>query len=330
MSKMRLKTQLEDVAISWLARLNSPSLTNAQEQEFMRWLEASPLHQAAYMRAEDLWQRGGVLARVSKTTKTRFWQMALLKPVAQGWTFAAVCLLALSFGLFFYLNPSTSRYTYQTAIGEQREVLLEDGSHIALNTNTKLSVELTRNKRIVYLTEGEVLFEVKKDGRIFDVITRDGVVRVVGTRFSVYQSGTDTTVTVAEGRVALSRVAEVAAEFVPSIVLGANERLSLKVARTGRLAEKLNANTALSWRKKQLVFKGQRLSDVITELGRYFPETITLGEPEIGDKEITAVIQLSDIKTTLQALGLSFDMHAVFDPSTNRVTLVSNSPTTTP
>jgi transmembrane sensor len=319
-NKTSLKHEAENDAITWLTKLNSPQLTSAQEQEFMQWLESSPLHQAAYIKAEQLWERGAVLARLPEASKTSMWQFEYWGISTKGFAVACSFLLIAMLGLFSFLTK-TSHVTYQTAMGEVRDVQLQDGSHITINTNSQLSVELSRKKRIVYLTQGEVFFDVKKDGRPFEVVTQFGVVRVVGTRFSVYQLAADAMVTVAEGRVALGKALKFEDEFVPAIVLQADQRLSLQSARSGKPAESVKATAALAWRKKQLVFKGERLSEIIIELARYFPETIVLATPELGDKEITAVIQLSDLKTTLQALSQSLNIEAKFDASGRSVTL---------
>lgn len=318
-SKLHIKL-VQDEAIHWLARLNSPQLSAAEEREFTQWLEASALHQAAYIKAEELWERGGALAKLREPQKTNVFQFAPW----QGWALACTCLLAVAFTVLLKFN-GTSEYNYQTAMGEQQELQLEDGSHIVLNTNSKLHASFNRNNRTIYLTQGEVFFEVKKDGRPFDIITTQGTVRVLGTRFSVYQTLTDTLVTVVEGRVGLGEKTTAQNDFKPSVVLEANQRLSLEAAKSGQHAETVNANAALAWRKKQLVFKGQNLNQVIVELGRYFPETINLANPELGTKEITAVIQLSDLKTTLDTVALSLGLEAEFDP-VNHKALLKNKP----
>jgi transmembrane sensor len=183
-NKTSLKHEAENDAITWLAKLNSPQLTPAQEQEFMQWLESSPLHQAAYIKAEQLWERGAVLSRLPTTSKTNFWQFDHWGFSTKGFAVACSFLLIAMVGFFSFLTK-TSHFTYQTAMGEVRDVQLEDGSHITLNTNTQLKVELSRKKRIVYLTQGEVFFDVKKDGRPFEVVTQFGVARVVGTRLKM-------------------------------------------------------------------------------------------------------------------------------------------------
>ncbi len=318
-NKIHLK-RAQDEAINWLARLNSSHLNAAEEQEFTKWLEASPLHQAAYIKAEELWERGAVIAKVREPEKTHLFQVAPW----QGWALACTCLFALAFTVLLKLN-STSEYNYQTALGEQRELLLEDGSHISLNTDSQLRVTFSSKNRTVYLTKGEVFFEVKKDGRPFDIITTQGTVRVLGTRFSVYQTLTDTLVTVIEGRVGLGEKTSMQNEFKPSVVLEANQRLSMAAAKSGQSAENINANAALAWRKKQLVFREQNLNQVIAELSRYFPETITLENPELGKREITAVIQLSELKTTLDTLALSLALEVDYNPANHTAQLKAKS-----
>ncbi len=315
----------ENQAIVWLTILNSPQLLSTQEQEFLQWLESSSLHQAAYIKIEQLWARGSVLSQLPEPSKTDFWQFDYWGVSVKGLAVACSCFLIVAIGLFSFLTKTT-RTTYQTAMGEIRDIQLEDGSRITLNTNSQLNVELSRKKRMAYLTQGEVFFDVKKEGRAFDIETGFGVVRVLGTRFSVYQSGADAIVTVAEGRVALNKWVSLEEGFIPSVVLQANQRLSLLAARAGQSPEVVSANAELAWRKRQLVFNAESLSKVIAELGRYFPEAIFLSEPELANRKITAVIQLSDLKTTLQALSQSLNLRAEFDASGHEIRLFSSTP----
>lgn len=308
--------RVQDEAINWLARLNSSQLSEADEQAFTQWLEASALHQAAYIKAEELWERGAVVAKLREPKRAKAVRFAPW----QGWAAACSCLFAVAFILLQQFN-GTHEYLYQTALGEQKELDLEDGSHLILNTNSQLRVSFNRHGRSVDLTQGEVFFDVKKDGRPFEIHTAQGTVKVLGTRFSVYQTLTDTLVTVVEGRVGLGEKSTAQDDFKPSVVLQANQRLSLQAAKSGQAAEAVNANAALAWRKKQLVFKGQNLNQVIAELGRYFPETITLAEPDLSNKEITAVIQISDIKTTLNTLALSLGLEVEYNPANHSAKL---------
>lgn len=309
----------ENEAIHWLARLNSPQFSEKDEKKFMQWLESSPLNQAAYINAEELWERGSILAQLPETPFRK-------KPIFQletwqGWAFACTFIIALS-GLFLLRTDNTSTYQYETAIGEQREIQLDDGSHITLNTNSKLRVELNNKFRRTFLTKGEAFFDVKKDGRTFDVITTNGTVHVLGTHFSVYQQLTDTLVTVIEGQVALGETPNNPSEFKAITRLQANEYLHIESAKKGEAPKKINATTALAWRKKQLVFNGRNLEHVITELSRYFPQQIVLDSAELGSREITAVIPLSDVNTAVNAIAQSLKLNISHD-SDQRIHLIS-------
>ncbi|HWV16817.1 MAG TPA: FecR domain-containing protein [Cellvibrio sp.] len=317
MNRKILRNALEDEAISWLAKINSASLSEQQEKAFFAWLEASPLHQAAYINAEHLWQRGEVLARLPESVKPR----SSLLGSWQGMGFALASLAALVLMVSFYFTGGTTHYELQTAVGEQKSLQLADGSRLQLNTNSKLEVSLRRGSRVVTLERGEVFFDVSADAaRPFDIITGAGVVRVLGTHFAVRQTAADALVTVIEGRVALGSLSS-AQEFVPISVLTANQQLNFQAARAGAVPEKINAASLLAWRNRQLVYKGQSLDQVILDLNRYFPVAIVLSDATIGRREVTAVIKLSDIKTTVQALADSLNLEAEFNSDATQVSL---------
>jgi transmembrane sensor len=92
-----------------------------------------------------------------------------------------------------------------TAPGEQRTVVLEEGSRITLNTRTRIAVHLARHVREVVLRDGEAFFEVSKDAsRPFTVRTSIGSARAIGTRFDVYLEDNHLSVTTQEGKVMLA------------------------------------------------------------------------------------------------------------------------------
>lgn len=308
---------LEDEAIEWLARLNSPDLDKAQERAFFAWLSTSPAHQAAYVKAEQLWQRGAALSQVREPV-VRSWRAPL-------WSAAvAACLLLV--GILFLLPrfDTPDELVFQTAIGEQKKIPLEDGSQLELNTNSKIKITYTRHARIAYLEQGEVFFAVAKDSsRPFDVKTAAGQVRVVGTRFAVQQLKNDVLVTVEQGAVALGATVIEKQDFVSSRILGANQRLALGAAIKGQEPEQLDAGRSLAWRDRLLVYRGQSLAQVVEDLQRYFPVTIHLADQQTAQISVTAVIQLSDARSAIASLSEAFHLQARFDQSGSVVTLQS-------
>lgn len=293
-------TLAEENALKWLARLNSGSTTESEEQAFFRWLEASPQHQAAYIQAEILWQRGEVLAELQGTRKPRISRYAWFSACA-----SLVLALAITY-LYILQDTGIEQNTYTTGIGEQLTTPLADGSHVVINTQSTLQVEISNASRRALLNSGEVYFHVKADAqRPFYVETPSGTVRVLGTRFAVSVTGGETQVTVEEGRVALGKANE--ASFVTSVELTKNQKAKFVEQGIASVPESVNVRTALSWHKQQLIFEGEQLKGVIAELQRYWPQPIVVDGPS-ADLKITAVIQLSqrgfDVQQLASSLGL--------------------------
>jgi len=89
---------------------------------------------------------------------------------------------AVAWAIFFRIDERH----YTTAVGEQRVITLPDESEVILNTDTSVSIFLSRGKRTVEIARGEAYFKVKRDAsRPFEVLTGDGIARAVGTEFVV-------------------------------------------------------------------------------------------------------------------------------------------------
>ncbi len=115
------------------------------------------------------------------------------------WRAAAAILIIVSLGIILqrlkHATPTEITWaTLHAAPGKKLTVKLSDGSHVTLNSNSRIWYSLSENHRIAIL-EGEALFDVAKDTlNPFYVHTRHGNIRVVGTSFTVstypYQSAT--------------------------------------------------------------------------------------------------------------------------------------------
>lgn len=330
MFKLKTKSDLANTAaIEWLAHLQSPDLSDAQEEAFFAWLDESPLHQAAYVKSEALWEKGEILEKVTPRDEQK-----ISTSIASWFAFdfpsmpavaASVLVLFCGLGLFQYFQPASETGTYRTALGQQQEIILSDGSKLLLNTNTRIEVDFRRDQRVVRLTQGEVFFDIEKSqGRPFDVVTSSGTVRVLGTQFTVFDTQEKTIVTVVEGRVGLSAAHAVNDKFSADITLTENQQLSIEEAAEGMQAQQVNASIETAWRKQKLIYHGARLKDVIRDINRYYDSQLVLGNPELAEKEVVAVLQLGDFSTTLTSLKISLDLRSSVDENLEFITLDSN------
>ncbi|MDO5969810.1 FecR family protein [Flavivirga aquimarina] len=111
------------------------------------------------------------------SVKKLHWVYPLLK-------IASIVIIGLGIYFAFFFN----KLTYiETMASEKTIIELPDHSKVELNALTKVwfNAEDWNEKRALEL-EGEAFFKVAK-GNVFDVITQDGTVTVVGTQFNVKQ-----------------------------------------------------------------------------------------------------------------------------------------------
>jgi transmembrane sensor len=204
---------------------------------------------------------------------------------------AAAALFAVALigvGFYFYLQPER----FETALGEQRSVTLEDGSLVTLNTTSAVEVDFEKAHRQITLLAGEALFRVAHDpARPFDVTAGNVTVRAVGTQFSVDRHSRATRVIVLEGRV------EVAAGSA-RVPLGAGELATVGPDGTPQVSS-VNAVAATAWTRRQLIFENQSLGEIAAELNRYNRRIIDIQSESLRDEQVTGVFQSNDPESFL-------------------------------
>lgn len=322
------------LAIEWLALLQSNELSEQQKQDFFCWLEADVSHQQAYIRAEQLWQKSEVLVSSRKkiTGKTSTIGIFNNHPYSL-FPVGIACACALLVGLFFFFQPRHEILEYQTIVGQQKVVTLSDGSELTLNTDSHARININNTTRTVFLERGEALFDVSSDeSRPFDVVTRSGVVRVMGTVFSVFDNGKQTLVTVVEGRVGLeknhlsqenltSMDTKSSKKFSANIVLNADEQLTLEQAEVETQPKKVRAKSLISWKNKKLIYDGETLINVIRGVNRYYDIEIVIGDESIAERKLVGIIAVNDFDSTLRSLEEVLELKSVVQEQGKRVIL---------
>jgi transmembrane sensor len=196
---------------------------------------------------------------------------------------------------------------YSTGVGEQRTIKLEDGSTIALNTNTAIRVELTDTLRRVSLLQGEALFTVAKDpGRPFRVLSDRAIAQAIGTSFVVRRNDSDTVVTVIEGQVAVARFDQIdlaATGEVPpeALRLSAGVRAEV-VARQIQTSAVPNLAAVTAWKSGRLIFEGEALSEVVAEFNRYNRVQIVLEDSTLSAEQLSGVFDADNPQALVRFL----------------------------
>lgn len=303
--------KIGDAARDWFLRLNAPDVSLADKARFQAWREADPRHAAAYDEVQALWSqlddlepafapRGRALpARAPIVARRGLFVRWRLGAVISG--LATACLLLFVFGPTTAHLPMRLLADHGTAVGEQRGVMLPDGSTAYLNTDTALDIDFSDRRRVVKLLHGEALFEVKKDEkRPFDVMALDGKVTAVGTAFAVGTVDERATVTVTEGIV---RVTSPDGSFDGASDLAAGQQISYRRGGSPGTVRTLDAEAATSWRQGAISIRKRPLAEALAEIGRYRPGRIVLLGNAARYAPVTARLSLADIDGGIDALA---------------------------
>lgn len=230
--------------------------------------------------------------------------------------------------------------TYSTGTGEQRRIVLADGSAIDLNTRSRVRVDFTPTSRDIYLTEGEAFFDVAKDpARPFRVKSGNAVVRAVGTQFNVYRQAAQTVVTVLEGRIAVSETispglqaiamtdpgdaSELAARPTPTL-LTAGQKIIIAArghAHAGMPQPvAVDAQAATAWQQRRLIIENWALADVVAEFNRYNRRQLVIDDAKLAGERISAVFDAGRPEDLLEFLVRN-GVVRTSDPRESRIVL---------
>lgn len=285
-------------AADWLVQLHSGSATPSDHHAIAQWRNRSAEHALAWQRAEALL---GEFRSVPANLAIQTLQRAARKDgLSRRQTLTRIGLLLMAGPLgIASQHVSWQQWTadQRTAVGEQKNLQLPDGSQVLLNTESALDIAFTPRERRVVLLDGEVLISTAKDlgARPFIVETPQGIARALGTRFCVRITGSRSQVSVLEGLV------EVTPQLLQqSTTLKAGERQNFKLNRLDPL-EPFDTS-ALAWDKGMLLASNMRLDELLGELSRYRPGVLRC-HADVAGLRVSGAFSLRDTDASLRLLS---------------------------
>ncbi len=282
----------EQLIQKWLADELSPSEMEAFEQLDDYALSRDIIEAAAYFKADSFSQVGSFEELTGKLeSRPVVRSLNWVKPLVR---IAAVLVVAL--GVYFSVFYDGLTYV-KTMAAEKTTVELPDASVVSLNALTEIAFSEKKwdDKREVQL-EGEAFFDVAK-GAVFDVITDDGTVRVLGTEFNVKQRDGYFEVMCYEGVVRVST---------------ASSTSELRVGDTYRLYKgevSLNKITQEepSWQRNLSTFNQVNMTEVISELERQYNITVVLENVNL-DRLFTGGFVHDNLENALNSITVPMEL----------------------
>lgn len=310
-----------EVAVEWLALLQSGAASEQDIEVFKTWLSRYPSNFAAFRKIAQSWEDVGLAAMASElkregvkssSSPTLAEDVAGLRVSRRRLLSAGVaaCLaLALGIGVWTNRPEPVTEFQYATKVGEIRVVSLEDGSTITLGASTSVEGRFSKRNREVELNRGRAFFDVAPDSRRpFQVAVAKSEIVVVGTAFDVEYGLDAVQVSVERGRVEVVPRDSSSAGRGTSLAAGLQLRSSL--SGSNGAATRFDTGS-LSWRSGQLAYVDARLSDVIAEVNRYRSKKIRIADREIENLRVSFSVASDHTDVLLAGLEATLPIRVV-------------------
>ena len=359
---------IKEEAGAWLVRIDQGNLNTETIAEFKAWVSRSDFHREYLEKLAGNWDDMALLQELADLfplapdepvfdsggsyTDTTSYPSSFLSRVSYylrpSITGSAALVAIVVIAMLAFMQPSQQSTELITQIGQQRNVELQDGTVVVLNTNSHVTVEFTEQHRVVHLLNGEASFDVAKNPqRPFMVYAGEGLVWAVGTAFNVRYTSEVVDVTVTEGTV------KVYTQMTPTMpmpdlsvapattrlkhnaltlgereaVVGAGQSIQydniIKTAEPVLSAEVIAQKVA--WHQGALVFTGEPLAQALQEIARYTDKELVIADSSIANIRIGGHFKTDDINGLLTVLSQSFNLD-VQQVTENRIQIARKQP----
>lgn len=291
---------------------------------FRRWRDADPHHAEAYDRIAAIWNQAGRLSRSPAADKVLA-DTRPARPRALGFALAASVAIAVLVSFILLASrwlPGTGSQepaVFAAAVGEIREIELQDGSRITLDSASRVEAAFTKAERKLTLREGRARFQVAHEARPFVVRAGSSQVVATGTLFDVSLIGGRTTVLLIEGSV----------EVRAGDDRRRRERLvpgqKLIITGSAPVERRTAARGEAAWPTRMLEFDDSRLDEAAALANRYSRVQLRLGDERIGSLRVSGGFRAGDANGFAQSLATAFELRVVRQPDGNLL-LVDASP----
>jgi transmembrane sensor len=298
--EFKRRSSLTQQATEWIAVLTSGDATTDDAERLEAWRRMSPSHEQAFADAARLWKTMGP-ALSAKRRRTVSLSRRVF--IGGGATAAAAVGTALV-GSFLGVTPSYSALAadFATARGEQKTVVLTDGSTVEMDGGSILCVDFTANMRALTLSDGAAVFHVVPDPeRQFCVSAESGITTANAASFAIGHGADEVSVDCLEGQI------EVKCRGTLRLKTGQ----SIRYFDTGLSdMDQSEPQSMAAWRRGLLVFRDKSLADVVMDINRHRRGNVLIAGSTLSQRRVSGVFHLSRPDEIIAQLQASLNLSA--------------------
>lgn len=312
------KTKQDDIvrtAADWWVRLRAPGAEGETIEQWLAWTGEDARHLQTFERVNELATRLGSLDRISRQSLIKAFTRPA--PPQRRWlplaAAASVAVAMLAGGAYLAwarFAPNVSMQVYTSAIAQNRDITLPDGTQVALGAASTLTTHFSHGQRQVELSSGEAFFQVVHDTRRpFVVAAGDVSIRDIGTAFDVRRTGERVSIAVTQGRVRIADMNQTTGEAQRgTLEVSAGQLVSYDPATESMTVGSIAPEQATAWRDDRLAFIDEPLAVVIANLNRYSTRPLHIADADLGKLSYTGTIRTDAIGGWLGALPQIFPL----------------------
>lgn len=312
---------MSDEMYNLLAKYFSGQATTEEQLTVKNWTNASKENRNEFETAKRLWQEADNAETLTYDTEAA-WQKVktfidqspvqhkgrVIKMFTKRMVAAVAAAVLLFVAGYWWLNQNSNKYTTITAGTAIKEVVLEDGSHVYLRKDGKLTYpkKFSGNKRDVEL-DGEAFFDIAKDPeKPFEIKAAATSVTVLGTSFTVNTGNSQVEVVVKTGLVKFSSLNDT----TQNAKLSPGERA---VFRNNKLVKGINTNENYnSWQTGVLTFRNTPMQEVIKALSSHYSVSFVIkkgDESKVQSSAVTSTFIRQPLEEVIKEIELITTFH---------------------
>lgn len=259
----------------------------------------------------ELWTRISVSNEIFNNQEPNKIIKAEILGFIKSWQRVAAVLTAFLIVSVLVLLALNQKVEYKSAWGQNKKIVLPDGSIVVLNANSSVSHPSNWNDdkpREIWL-KGEAFFSVthKSNSQKFIVHTDDLDVQVLGTKFDVNTRRGKTRVILNSGKVKLYLVKQQNKEvdMKPGELVDFSPKqksLSKKTVQTAKYC---------AWVDEKLIFEETSLKEVAALLQENYGYQVRFATPDLEKLTFTGTIESGNIELLFTILQKTFNLSII-------------------